>query len=537
MAKVELSYNPYLLETKVSFNGKEPRINSLIEKYKNGSLYNWIEEMPSILHDEMNGYDFDLDFTGTDKDCDAIKSVFADVLNVEIFHKSHLDGRLEKNSAIDDLLSWLENNENRQFDYKQFREDNAELFDSAYPFIILNGGKVDEKMFAGLNVSADNIENLNTVEDSDLTTVPILVCVDSDSVKKLEENIRVLLSRNDVEQRQIFFMIHPSLNARRVERNLKDLGIKDLKTIESGDISQITDYMELFPMTEYIRDVIEIFNNNCQFLNRTLECKLKDNEVTGQSTRAEIETLSTGIEALKQAYENISNRSNINVPQKCKEAEERLKYEIKNWRKRKTKITKDDEAERYAKEFKLDLAQYFRSYIYMIDAIFNLQKDILEKNYLDVFMQAGFDRDYVPDIDFNFEVKERIKLPEVADYTKLKHEIFVEQRDLFDNFFSSTPSLDLVREVTYYNQEWRDYAEEKIIPKAEYYRNKKCDLLIEYDTLFATDLMKHIEDLLEQEIEKKKLVVSQMSSTERELQADADWLGKVNEMVEGIMRG
>ncbi len=33
MAKVELNYNPYLLETKVTFNGNEPRINSLIEKY------------------------------------------------------------------------------------------------------------------------------------------------------------------------------------------------------------------------------------------------------------------------------------------------------------------------------------------------------------------------------------------------------------------------------------------------------------------------------------------------------------------------
>lgn len=32
MVKVKMDYNPYLMETKVKFNNKEPRINSLIEK-------------------------------------------------------------------------------------------------------------------------------------------------------------------------------------------------------------------------------------------------------------------------------------------------------------------------------------------------------------------------------------------------------------------------------------------------------------------------------------------------------------------------
>ena len=32
MVKAELSYNPYLLETKIKFNGEKPRINSLVEK-------------------------------------------------------------------------------------------------------------------------------------------------------------------------------------------------------------------------------------------------------------------------------------------------------------------------------------------------------------------------------------------------------------------------------------------------------------------------------------------------------------------------
>ena len=34
MVKVELEYNPYLMETVVRFDGREPRINSLVEKYQ-----------------------------------------------------------------------------------------------------------------------------------------------------------------------------------------------------------------------------------------------------------------------------------------------------------------------------------------------------------------------------------------------------------------------------------------------------------------------------------------------------------------------
>ena len=62
MVRAELIYNPYLLETEVRFNGNPPRINSLVEKYKGEKLQTWISEIPSIFYDEMNGYDFELEF-------------------------------------------------------------------------------------------------------------------------------------------------------------------------------------------------------------------------------------------------------------------------------------------------------------------------------------------------------------------------------------------------------------------------------------------------------------------------------------------
>ena len=58
MINAELSYNPYLMETNIRFNGQPPRINSLVEKYQNMSLQSWISRIPKIFYDEMNGYYF-----------------------------------------------------------------------------------------------------------------------------------------------------------------------------------------------------------------------------------------------------------------------------------------------------------------------------------------------------------------------------------------------------------------------------------------------------------------------------------------------
>ena len=132
MVKVELNYNPYLLETNIKFNGQMPRINSLVEKYQQNTLQTWVDKMPSIFYDEMNGYDFELEFTGTKSDCDDVKEAFlkagVDETLVTVFHKNELDCRYSKMQLIIKLLKWLENNRNRRFDYELFMEKNEEFF-------------------------------------------------------------------------------------------------------------------------------------------------------------------------------------------------------------------------------------------------------------------------------------------------------------------------------------------------------------------------------------------------------------------------
>ena len=95
MINAELSYNPYLMETKIKFNGQPPRINSLVEKYQEMNLQSWINKIPRIFYDEMNGYYFELDFTGTQLDyempCKTFRKAGISDKVVPIVHKGCLE--------------------------------------------------------------------------------------------------------------------------------------------------------------------------------------------------------------------------------------------------------------------------------------------------------------------------------------------------------------------------------------------------------------------------------------------------------------
>jgi hypothetical protein len=130
----KLRHNPYLLETGVEFNEREPKINSLVEKYRTEKLQGWISKLPDIFYNEMNGWDFDLDFSGTKIDFEFLQAAF-DAARVSrdsvcLFHKNELECVERKSAEIADLLTWLEKNPNRKFAFADFRQTNAPLFDT-----------------------------------------------------------------------------------------------------------------------------------------------------------------------------------------------------------------------------------------------------------------------------------------------------------------------------------------------------------------------------------------------------------------------
>ncbi len=196
MVKAELEYNPYLLETEIRFNGQKPRINSLVEKYECEALRNWIDKIPGIFYDEMNGYDFELEFSGTERDYQELKTIFESKGigddQVHIFHKNILDSRKEKNLKIEELLNWLANNRNSHFDFDQFKRDNDDLFEGLYPFIIINGHRLNTSAFDNTEVSVEQIDTVKELEHTALEDTPILINVTSGNYDQLASMVTTL---------------------------------------------------------------------------------------------------------------------------------------------------------------------------------------------------------------------------------------------------------------------------------------------------------------------------------------------------------
>ena len=172
MVHAELNYNPYLLKTEVRFNGNPPRINSLVEKYQGENLQTWVNEIPSIFYDEMNGYDFELDFFGTELDFEELKKAFAkagvgkDL--VQLFHKGELNSRDDKSTAINFLLKWLEDNPNRKFDSAAFRIKYRDLFEGAYPMVVIGGTVSFDSLLSNTEISLENVESVDELRKTDL---------------------------------------------------------------------------------------------------------------------------------------------------------------------------------------------------------------------------------------------------------------------------------------------------------------------------------------------------------------------------------
>ena len=247
LVKTELDYNPYLMQTNIKFNGQIPRINSLVEKYQQEILQNWMKMIPGIFYDEMNGYDFELEFSGTKLEFEDLCNTFRDagVTNemVRLFHKNELDERKVKAQKIDELLEWFQKNPNRKFAFTTFMEKNNEFFASDYVCILLNGsGIVCE--FPEYQVSLEVVEDVTELANTELLYTPIIMWIDEETREKIKSNVRYFLNRKDVTQDQIFFMIHPSLNALSIGRTIQDLGVENPQLIKDVSDERVKRFLE-----------------------------------------------------------------------------------------------------------------------------------------------------------------------------------------------------------------------------------------------------------------------------------------------------
>jgi len=541
MVKAELSYNPYLQKTEIRFNGQSPRINSHVEKYLDKKLQTWIHKLPYIFRDEMNGYDFELEFTGTRLDYEELKKSFSNAgvsdAQVHIFHKNELDERDVKLEKIDQLLNWLDETSNRRYSIKTVRSENYDLLDADYEYIILHGRVTDSSTFDALHISIENVDHLEELNDTNLHNIPILYVIDKDSVGLMKKDLRALQKRADISYNQLFFRISPSLSEEKIVREISDLGIPDPQVVQSADDSAVIKYFELFPFTDYIRDTVKLFREQISSIREELTAEINTSKTENQDQYHLIDQLDAENVCLKESLDKFINPDRTDFSIFFQPTVEEVKNKISSWRNNKTKITRPEEAVKVAREFDRYVQVLYHDYLRKMHMVLTRSVKSIQAKMSDWYEVANADSSFLPEWipapDFEFDT-----IPPIQnELLNLKEEAYVTPKeDILGKFFKSSTDADSkpILETTFYYAWWRSYALSKVEPYLYRIYGICVAKLINYFDQLASVYKEHLLTLVGEKEAAKYSLSTQLSKEELLLQNDSDWLIKFTDMVKAI---
>ena len=97
------------------------------------------------------------------------------------------------------------------------------------------------------------------------------------------------------------------------------------------------------------------------------------------------------IRKLKSAYNKIEQRDNVEFYEELKSAKNDFLRRIFNWRKKKIKMTSDEEAIRISKEFITEIDVFFKAFIDQMYTLFHAKVDDINSEYNTIYDLAKFD--------------------------------------------------------------------------------------------------------------------------------------------------
>lgn len=548
MVKTELEYNPYLQETKIKFNGNEPRINSPIEKYKKWILQDWMKEIPKIFYEEMNGFDFELEFTGTNKEFEDLKKTFThsgiDENLVRFVHKNELECRNVKIQKIQKLLKWMKSKRNHRFDFEDFWKRNENLKDGVYTFIIIQGKKISTSSFIEKNMSFEYIEDVFKLDDTELSNTPILLCIGKDSVSDLQNNIEYIINRRDIRYRQLFFYIEDKLNKKEIVRIITDMGIEAPQVVMSLDDEKIMSYISIYPITDYISSFIRIAREEFERICSEAENEKIAREEANKAIYEQIDEIESLLVRMNEVCNRINNRDNLAISNDWLDAKEHAFHEISKWNAKKTKTTNETDALKYSSELNEMVQFLFGEFVNEINNYYTIACGNICRLFEEWYKEIGYDVNYKPDIVANTQISVT-NIEDIRDsLLNIKEEEYVIPKDDFleniGKFFGNLnqeTEKEPVLEISYYYQKWREYAKEILLPIIDSVIMRNFENLQNlYSNIASTYLDKINNDIKKQE-ERKKTICLQLSTEDKQLEEDLTWCAKAFEQLKVIERG
>ena len=544
MVKVELKYNPYVLETKVYFNGQLPKINSQIEKFENKRLFVWSDKLLDILYSEMNGYDFDLDFSGTKADYEKIKYLIEkNHLNSEIRLNfvNRLEEAAKKCRRFKEMITWLKRSSIEEFHFPEFWEINQEYMIENNLLYVLVDKKVADFSIEDLDVNVESIDSISQLPEN-IGFYPVLLVLDADKEAEFRQNLLALLQRKDLIADQIFILISENVNLAYYIRLINDLGLKQPQFIHSIDSPLIYDYFENYVRIDFLFKALKILETQKDMTSSKFDQKFETMKQNNREIFEKISKLDKEIADIQSAIEQFENWHLVMYKNEFEKLYVQLNETITHWKSRTKQIRNDSEAEKMMKELQ-DLTE--KSLFEFKNAANRLFDDKLSE-LMNIFSRLYKDSN----IQDSFYVHSRNELIiskyEVKNFSEklrvLRQERLVPKEDIFGLINRIVKNeqnkiQELVPDITYDLDKFREIACNETLPIAQNLLTDIENRLQSIQLYIVDEYKTHLSTILNEKLLEKANEANQLSAAEKHLQDKKDWLIEFSGQLSEIERG
>lgn len=544
MVKVELKYNPYVLETKVYFNGQLPKINSQIEKFENKRLFVWSDKLLDILYSEMNGYDFDLDFSGTKADYEKIKYLIEkNHLNSEIRLNfvNRLEEAAKKCRRFKEMITWLKRSSIEEFHFPEFWEINQEYMIENNLLYVLVDKKVADFSIEDLDVNVESIDSISQLPEN-IGFYPVLLVLDADKEAEFRQNLLALLQRKDLIADQIFILISENVNLAYYIRLINDLGLKQPQFIYSIDSPLIYDYFENYVRIDFLFKALKILETQKDMTSSKLDQKFETMKQNNREIFEKISKLDKEIADIQLAIEQFENWHLVMYKNEFEKLYVQLNETITHWKSRTKQIRNDIEAEKMMKELQglteKSLFEFKNAANRLFDDKLSELMNIFSRLYKDSNIQDSF---YVHSrnelIISKYEVNnfsEKLKV--------LRQERLVPKEDIFGLINRIVKNeqnkiQELVPDITYDLDKFREIACNETLPIAQNLLTDIENRLQSIQLYIVDEYKTHLSTILNEKLLEKANEANQLSAAEKHLQDKKDWLIEFSGQLSEIERG
>lgn len=544
MVKVELKYNPYVLETKVYFNGQLPKINSQIEKFENKRLFVWSDKLLDILYSEMNGYDFDLDFSGTKADYEKINYLIEkNHLNSEIRLNfvNRLQETAKKCRRFKEMITWLKRSSIEEFHFPEFWEINQEYMIENNLLYVLVDKKVADFSIEDLDVNVESIDSISQLPEN-IGFYPVLLVLDVDKEAEFRQNLLALLQRKDLITDQIFILISENVNLAYYIRLINDLGLKQPQFIHSIDSPLIYDYFENYVRIDFLFKALKILETQKDMTSSKLDQKFETMKQNNREIFEKISKLDKEIADIQSAIEQFENWHLVMYKNEFEKLYVQLNETITHWKSRTKQIRNDSEAEKMMKELQglteKSLFEFKNAANRLFDDKLSELMNIFSRLYKDSNIQDSF---YVHSrnelIISKYEVNnfsEKLKV--------LRQERLVPKEDIFGLINRIVKNeqnkiQELVPDITYDLDKFREIACNETLPIAQNLLTDIENRLQSIQLYIVDEYKTHLSTILNEKLLEKANEANQLSAAEKHLQDKKDWLIEFSGQLSEIERG